>query len=142
MLKLIPFESVHAQVLVTGIMNNNILKLADKHQHLLNSLEEKNKSFTAVTDEGIVCSGGIVPVWEGVYEGWVLGSNLMNKHKLSLQELQEFKGLVEQMIQLKQPGFKVGMKVGVDHKKVMGMVGEIIKVNNKKCKVLKKHSFC
>jgi len=56
-------------------------------------------------------------------------------HKLSLQELQEFKGLVEQMIQLKQPGFRVGMKVGVDHKKVMGMVGEIIKVNNKKCKV-------
>jgi len=27
------------------------------------------------------------------------------------------------------------MKVGVDHKKVIGMIGEIIKVNNKKCKV-------
>jgi hypothetical protein len=27
------------------------------------------------------------------------------------------------------------MKVGVDHKKVMGMIGEIIKVNNKKVKV-------
>jgi len=64
---------------------------------------------------------------------------VMNKlemlHTLSIQELNEIKLQVQQMIELKQPGFRVGMKVGVDHKKVMGMIGEIIKVNNKKVKV-------
>jgi len=74
---------MHAQVLVHGLMNDNVLKLAEKHRHLLKDLEVNNKSFTAITDEGIVCSGGIVPVWEGVYEGWVMGSDLMNKYKLS-----------------------------------------------------------
>ena len=63
----------------------------------------------------------------------------MNKlemlHTLSIQELNEIKLQVQQMIDLKQPGLRVGMKVGVNHKKVMGMIGEIIKVNRTKVKV-------
>ena len=62
-------------------------------------------------------------------------NKLENLHTLSIQELNEIKLQIQQMIELKQPGFRVGMKVGVDHKKVMGMIGEIIKVNNKKVKV-------
>ena len=63
----------------------------------------------------------------------------MNKlemlHTLSIQELNEIKLQVQQMIELKQPGLRVGMKVSVNHKKVMGMIGEIIKVNRTKVKV-------
>jgi|TARA_R110001599_G_scaffold187_1_gene604 hypothetical protein len=62
-------------------------------------------------------------------------NKLENLHTLSIQELNEIKLQIQQMIDLKQPGFRVGMKVGVNHKKVMGMVGEILKVNNKKVKV-------
>jgi hypothetical protein len=62
-------------------------------------------------------------------------NKLENLHTLSIQELNEIKLQIQQIIELKQPGFRVGMKVGVDHKKVMGMIGEIIKVNNKKVKV-------
>mgnify|MGYP003645996787 FL=1 len=62
-------------------------------------------------------------------------NKLENLHTLSIQELNEISLQIQQMIELKQPGFRVGMKVGVDHKKVMGMIGEIIKVNNKKVKV-------
>jgi ribosome maturation factor RimP len=63
----------------------------------------------------------------------------MNKldtlHTLSIQELSELKEQITQLISLKQPGFRLGMKVEVDHKKVRGLIGEIIKVNNKKIKV-------
>ena len=63
----------------------------------------------------------------------------MNKlemlHTLSIQELNEIKLQVQQMTELKQPGLRVGMKVSVNHKKVMGMIGEIIKVNRTKVKV-------
>tara|TARA_R110000787_G_scaffold81011_1_gene175799 strand:+ start:461 stop:742 length:282 start_codon:yes stop_codon:yes gene_type:complete len=62
-------------------------------------------------------------------------NKLENLHTLSIQELNEISLQIQQMIELKQPGFRVGMKVGVNHKKVMGMIGEIIKVNNKKVKV-------
>ena len=57
----------------------------------------------------------------------------MNKletlHTLSIQELNELKEQITQLISLKQPGFRIGMKVEVDHKKVRGLIGEIIKVN-------------
>ena len=62
-------------------------------------------------------------------------NKLENLHTLSIQELNQIQLQVKDIIGLKQPGFRVGMKVGVDHKKVMGMIGEIIKVNNKKVKV-------
>jgi FKBP-type peptidyl-prolyl cis-trans isomerase 2 len=62
-------------------------------------------------------------------------NKLENLHTLSIQELNQIQLQVKDIIRLKQPGFRVGMKVGVDHKKVMGMIGEIIKVNNKKVKV-------
>ena len=54
-------------------------------------------------------------------------NKLENLHTLSIQELNQIQLQVKDIIRLKQPGFRVGMKVGVDHKKVMGMIGEIIK---------------
>ena len=62
-------------------------------------------------------------------------NKLENLHTLSIHELNEIHLQVQQMIESKQPGLQVGMKVEVDHKKVRGLIGEIIKVNNKKCKV-------
>ena len=62
-------------------------------------------------------------------------NKLENLHTLSIQELNKIQLQVKDIIKLKQPGFRVGMNVGVDHKKVRGLIGEIIKVNNKKVKV-------
>ena len=62
-------------------------------------------------------------------------NKLENLHTLSIHELNEIQLQVQQMIESKQPGLQVGMKVEVDHKKVRGLIGEIIKVNNKKVKV-------
>jgi hypothetical protein len=36
----------------------------------------------------------------------------------------------------------VGMKCVVDHRKVRGQVGEIIKINRTRCKVKFEHDFC
>ena len=127
MLKLIPFEAMHAQVLVHGLMNNNILKLAEKHRHLLNDLEVKNKSFTAITDEGIVCSGGIVPVWEGVYEGWVMGSQLINKYKLSSARLIKWgldKVIIENKMNRLQTAVLKDYAVGHQFAKWLGLENE------------------
>ena len=56
-------------------------------------------------------------------------------HTLNLEQLNELKGQIDQMIQLKQPSLRVGMKCTVDSPRVAGMIGEIIKVNQVKCKV-------
>jgi hypothetical protein len=57
-------------------------------------------------------------------------------HKMTLRELQELKGQVDSMIQLQQPSLRVGQICTVDSDKVRGMIGEIIKVNRTKCKII------
>ena len=54
---------------------------------------------------------------------------------MSINELTELRAQIDQMIQLKQPTFRVGMKCEVDSPKVAGLIGEIIKVNQVRCKV-------
>jgi len=61
--------------------------------------------------------------------------NTENLHLMSVNELNEVKAQIDQMIQLKQPSLRVGMKCKVDSPRVAGMIGEIIKVNQVKCKV-------
>jgi len=58
-----------------------------------------------------------------------------NLHLMTINQLNELKAQIDQMIQLKQPSLRVGMKCEVDSPRVAGMIGEIIKVNQVKCKV-------
>ena len=57
-------------------------------------------------------------------------------HTLSLEQLTELKGQIQQMIDLKSPSLRVGMTVEVDHPRLQGKVGKIVKVNKIKCKVV------
>ena len=41
-------------------------------------------SFTLLHNNNPVCSGGIVPLWNGVAEGWVIATSEMWKHPLSV----------------------------------------------------------
>ena len=56
-------------------------------------------------------------------------------YKMTLKELKELKGQVDAMIQMKQPSLQVGQVCTVEHDKVRGLIGEIVKVNRTKCKV-------
>ena len=40
-------------------------------------------SFTAVKDDKFICSGGIIPIWDNVYEGWVMASSHVWNNKIS-----------------------------------------------------------
>tara|TARA_R110000824_G_scaffold288991_1_gene477471 strand:+ start:93 stop:335 length:243 start_codon:yes stop_codon:yes gene_type:complete len=59
-----------------------------------------------------------------------------NLHTLSLNELQQLKSEVTQMISMKSHNaFKVGMLVEIDGDKHRGQVFEITKVNKTRCKI-------
>jgi|TARA_R100000541_G_scaffold753_1_gene4299 hypothetical protein len=59
----------------------------------------------------------------------------LNHSCISMDELRELQGTINNLIQLKAPGLRVGMKCEVDSPRVAGMIGTILKVNNVKCKV-------
>ena len=58
-----------------------------------------------------------------------------NLHRMSINELTNLRAQIDQMIQLKAPSLRAGMKCEVDSPKVAGLIGEIIKVNQVRCKV-------
>ena len=64
---------------------------------------------------------------------------MLNTHTLleglSLAELKELQTAISGKISNMQPALRAGMKCIVDHKKVRGMIGEIIKINRTRCRV-------
>ena len=56
-------------------------------------------------------------------------------NNMSLTELKELNKRVSMLIQLQQPTLQVGQVCTVEHDKVRGLIGEIVKVNRTKCKV-------
>ena len=75
-MELIQFRSAHAQSMVNSIMNDKLTQVDKSYHELLNNLEVEDMSFTAVKDDKFICSGGIIPVWDNVYEGWVMASGI------------------------------------------------------------------
>ena len=82
-MNLIQFRSTHAQVMAYSVMNDKHTQVDKNYLDLLNNLEVEDMSFTAVKDDKFICSGGIIPIWDNVYEGWVMASGHVWDNKIS-----------------------------------------------------------
>ena len=100
-LEIIEFTNEHSAQIVNS-MNDSILSIDDKYFDLLKGLEVKDMSFTAVKDNKIICSGGVIPLWEGVFEGWVMGTELIWQHQFSSAKI-----------------IKIGMQKLIEHNKIV-----------------------
>ena len=81
-LELIPFKKEHAQILSNNIMNDPKVQFDKNLRESFVYLEEENMSFTATYKQNIIVSGGITPLWDGVFEGWVMASKDIWNFKL------------------------------------------------------------
>ena len=81
-LQLIPFKKEHAQILSNNIMNDPKVQFDKNLRESFVYLEEENMSFTATYKQNIIVSGGITPLWDGVFEGWVMASKDIWNFKL------------------------------------------------------------
>ena len=70
---IIDFKSSHAKQLAGTIMNDPKVNIDKKFHKWLDGLEVPDMSFTATKDDHIICSGGVIPIWDNVFEGWVMG---------------------------------------------------------------------
>lgn len=86
-LDLIEFKKDHAHLMVNALMNDPMVQLDDKYHEQLDGLEVPGMSFTAVKDNKIICSGGVIPVWDKVFEGWVMGSHLIWQNRISAAKI-------------------------------------------------------
>ena len=86
-LELVKFKKEHAHQMVNSLMNDPLTEIDKKYHERLNGLEVPDMSFTATYDNLIVCAGGVIPVWDKVFEGWVMGSHLIWKHRLGAAKI-------------------------------------------------------
>ena len=127
MIKLIDFKSDHAQQLVTSIMNDPQTSIDKKYHELLDGLEVQNMSFTATHNDKIICAGGIIPIWDGVFEGWVMGSDLIWKFRIASakiikQRMEEL--IVKNKVQRLQTAVKKDFILGHRFAKWLGLQEE------------------
>ena len=73
--------------MVNALMNDPMVQLDEKYHEQLNELEVPGMSFTAIKDNKIICSGGVIPVWDQVFEGWVMGSHLIWQNRISAAKI-------------------------------------------------------
>ena len=86
-LQLIEFKKDPAHLMVNAIMNDPMTQIDDKYHEYLDGLEVPGMSFTAIKDDKIICSGGVIPVWDKVFEGWVMGSHLIWQNRISAAKI-------------------------------------------------------
>ena len=76
------YRKEDAQFYMDVGFNFSMLEVKEEHRGLFDDLLSPTHAFTCVVNGVPIGSGGVVPLWENVYEGWVIGSKLINKHKV------------------------------------------------------------
>ena len=83
-IKIIPFENKHAEYILSQPLNSRFLELRPEHKKYAYFLKRIGMSFTGIVNNTPVAAGGVFPLWDGVAEGWVLGTTEMKKYPITL----------------------------------------------------------
>ena len=83
MIKIIPFKKEHAEFIAQSKMNRPLMNVKERFWKSLKELETKDTSWTAIDEyQNIIAAGGMVEIWDQVYEGWVMATANIEKHKI------------------------------------------------------------
>ena len=82
--KIIPFENKHAEYILSQNLNSKFLELRPEHKKYAYFLKQFGMSFTGIVNNIPIAAGGVFPLWDGVAEGWVLGTDQMHKYPITI----------------------------------------------------------
>jgi len=77
--EIIPFESHHVDLMDLRKIDAASIGCVSEYEEILRNFQTSRYSFTGVKDGEIVAVGGMMPMWEGVGEGWAITSTLIHK---------------------------------------------------------------
>ena len=80
--KIVPYERYHGDKMVEFGLNHKLMDIDASYTE--NRIDAKvfGLSFTLLADTKPILSGGIIPLWNGVAEGWVMASKEVNDYKI------------------------------------------------------------
>ena len=80
--KIIPYLKEHGDEIVAFGMNDKLMEIDASFTENRLDTAIIGLSYTLLVDDNIVLAGGIIPLWDGVAEGWVMCSQKVFDHKI------------------------------------------------------------
>jgi hypothetical protein len=72
--RIIPYLKEHGDQIIALGMNNKLMEIDASFTDNRIDTAIPGLSFTLLADNNIILAGGIIPIWNGVAEGWVMCS--------------------------------------------------------------------
>jgi len=85
--KVVPYETQHGDEMIEFGLNDKLMDIDAGFTENRIDFALAGLSFTLLHNNNPVCSGGIVPLWNGVAEGWVISSKRIYKERIRASRL-------------------------------------------------------
>ena len=80
--KIVPYERHHGDQMVEFGLNHKLMDIDASYTETRIDTKVFGLSFTLLADNTPILSGGIIPLWDGVAEGWVMASKGVHDYKI------------------------------------------------------------
>ena len=80
--KIIPYQVEHGDEIVAFGMNDKLMEIDASFTENRLDTAIIGLSYTLLFNNNPVIAGGIIPIWDGVAEGWVMSSKRVFEHKI------------------------------------------------------------
>ena len=85
--EIVPYQVQHGDDMIEFGLNDKLMDWDANFTENRIDFALAGLSFTLLHNNNPVCSGGIVPLWTGVAEGWVISSKRIFKNKIRAARL-------------------------------------------------------
>ena len=85
--EIVPYNTQHGDEMIEFGLNDKLMDIDANFTENRIDFALVGLSFTLLHNNNPVCSGGIVPLWNGVAEGWVISSKRIYKERIRASRL-------------------------------------------------------
>ena len=85
--EIVPYKQDHGKKMIAFGLNDKLMDYDATFEENRIDFALAGLSFTLLHDNIPLCSGGIIPLWNGVAEGWVISSKRIFKNRIRASRL-------------------------------------------------------
>ena len=85
--EIVPYKTQHGDDMIEFGLNDKLMDIDASFTENRIDFALAGLSFTLLHNNNPLCSGGIVPLWNGVAEGWVISSKRILSNKIKSSRL-------------------------------------------------------
>jgi hypothetical protein len=121
------FKQEHADKIISYGMNDKLMELDASYKDHRICLADKGNAYTLFIDNKPIVAGGIIVIWKGVAEGWVMANqNIYDVKLLACKEIKNRTDLLCEKNKIKrlQTSVKASFTTGVRFASWLGLKKE------------------